>query len=562
MSKSTEKVEEIPHVFMNESSILIKAKHINKLLKNECTIQKLKKSFTKVMEDKFGTRTTKLYAGFRYNKEEYYCFPRFAAAQSNKYNLKKYLILSKKTIKVHKNLYKFPEKLENIAYEGILRKHQDIVVTHLLKYHYFNGKYLDIQNNNDIDLSNNKNSDVAAKLFVRMSRQGLVLKMETGRGKTHTAFGIMDNLKVRTLIVVPTKPLKEQWYDQIKKFIPDANVVQYNPAKSMDVFEGDILIGVINGLLKKDRKFFSNFGLSIFDEVHKYSSRTNKKIFRLASSFYMLGMTATPERIDQQEIVNYLGCGPLVDSMDIPTYSDNISNIEFNSYIRVINYYGPDELTKAIVNPKTEALSYTGMVNQLIEDDFRNQIIVDKTVELVLSGTPTFIFSAQRDHLDTLSDMINEKVNSMIDNIDNSDDISIDDIMEDSTNIPNYINDKISPYVIPDISKEILRGGVNMKKMEEDIKKSNLILATYQFLDTGISIPHMEGIFLSIPRKNSLSQPLGRILRIDGNIENDRIVYDLVDSRTALKNQYYTRKKTYKEKGFKIDSFERIEYVE
>lgn len=551
-----------PHVFMNESSILVNTKYINRLLKDGNTIQKLKKCFTKVVEDKFGTKMTKLYAGFRYNKEEYYCFPRFAAVQHNKYNLKKYLILSKKTIRVHKNIYKLPEKVENISYEGILRKHQDIVVNHVLKYHYFNGKYLDIQNKSE------NNNDLAAKMFVRMSRQGLVLKMETGRGKTHTAFGIMDNLKVRTLIVVPTKPLKEQWYDQIKKFIPDANVIQYNPAKSMDVFEGDILIGVINGLLKKDRKFFSNFGLSIFDEVHKYSSRTNKKIFRLASSFYMLGMTATPERIDQQEIVNYLGCGPLVDSMDIPTYSDNISNIEFNSYIRVINYYGPDELTQAIINPKTETLSYTGMVNQLIEDQFRNQIIVDKTIELVLSGTPTFIFSAQRDHLDTLSDMINNKVIELSNNY-CDDDIDIDDIMEDSTNIINNIenidnvNDKlnkINTYIIPDISKEILRGGVNMKKMEESIKKSNLILATYQFLDTGISIPHMEGIFLSIPRKNSLSQPLGRILRIDGNIENDRIVYDLVDSRTALKNQYYTRKKTYKEKGFKIDSFEQINY--
>jgi len=101
-----------------------------------------------------------------------------------------------------------------------------------------------------------------------------------------------------------------------------------------------------------------------------------------------------------------------------------------------------------------------------------------------------------------------------------------------------------------------------MDEIKNQIDNSNIILATYQFLDTGVSIPHMEGIFWAIPRKNSLSQPLGRILRIDGNIKNKRKVYDLIDMRTALKNQFYTRKNTYKEKNFTIESTEIIKYDE
>jgi len=519
--------EKVPLLRIKKAGIIISEDDLKILLLPKKSIGSLKKTFTYELETKFNFNSMRLYKSVRIKNKTYYIFPRYSLGliktdckKLQKTDLKKFLLLKSENFKSYLQV---PENIE-LEYEGILKKHQEIVVDHIMERFF---------------LINSEN-----KLCVL--KQGLVLKMETGRGKTHTAFGIMNRLKVRTLIVVPTKALRNQWYKEIKKFIPNAQVDEYIPSKKIEEYNGDILIGIINGLLKRDNKFFENFGLSIFDEVHKYCSKKNSEIFTLTNSYYMLGMSATPKRIDNLEIVSYLNVGPIINALDIPNYKNNIKNIKFNSVVNVIKYYGPNEYTKLLLNKKTETVSYTLMTGQLIQDNIRNQIIVDITLDTVKDGTPMFVFSTQRNHLDILKEMIEQK------------------LLEEqkcSQEIETESKGKIKPFVIPDNSI-ILRGGVKMDEIKNQIDNSNIILATYQFLDTGVSIPHMEGIFWAIPRKNSLSQPLGRILRIDGNIKNKRKVYDLIDMRTALKNQFYTRKNTYKEKNFTIESTEIIKYDE
>ena len=52
---------------------------------------------------------------------------------------------------------------------------------------------------------------------------------------------------------------------------------------------------------------------------------------------------------------------------------------------------------------------------------------------------------------------------------------------------------------------------------------------------------------LATPRRNKATQIIGRIFRLnDENRDEERIIVDIVDNKSVLKNQLYTRMKSYK----------------
>ena len=53
---------------------------------------------------------------------------------------------------------------------------------------------------------------------------------------------------------------------------------------------------------------------------------------------------------------------------------------------------------------------------------------------------------------------------------------------------------------------------------------SRIILITYGYGSEALSIPKMDAIILASPRKAKIRQTLGRILRMGGNYESERMV--------------------------------------
>ena len=80
-----------------------------------------------------------------------------------------------------------------------------------------------------------------------------------------------------------------------------------------------------------------------------------------------------------------------------------------------------------------------------------------------------------------------------------------------------------------------------------------IILTTYQYMGTGKSIPKMDAIIYATPRKSKSRQFTNRIFRLGSNYDIERQIYDIVDWRTIVKNQWYKRKKYYNEKEYAID---------
>ena len=277
--------------------------------------------------------------------------------------------------------------------------------------------------------------------------------------------------------------------------------------------------------------FFKQFGYVILDEIHEYCSKTRKQIYTRAQSTFMLGLSATPdERDDGLDQVNIWNCGDILDACKLDGYT--MDDIPFKGAVTMVKYKGPLEHTKTIINEKLELLSVPKMITQFCEDPYRMQLIINLVIELRKKRKNVFIFADRRNFLQAIGDELHKyKITNKT--ITDSDDI-------------NY---------------KRLVGGATSSEIKYAENISDVILTTYQFMGTGKSIPKMDSIILTTPRKKKSKQYIGRIFRLGSNYDSVREIIDIVDWNTPLKSQWYTRKKYYTEKEYPITVRE-VSYTE
>ena len=112
------------------------------------------------------------------------------------------------------------------------------------------------------------------------------LVANTGFGKTKTAIDAIErvqtkNPNVRVVIVVPTQILKEQWITKL-----DERGLVFN-----------IEVLVLNTAAK--RPFYCN--MLVVDEVHRAAAEQLSQMFLNCKPKFILGLTATYERLDGRE---------------------------------------------------------------------------------------------------------------------------------------------------------------------------------------------------------------------------------------------------------------------
>ena len=358
---------------------------------------------------------------------------------------------------------------------------------------------------------------------------GAIINLEAGQGKSYLAAGLMQNINQRTLVVCHTISILNQWIELLKKGYPNNKITSYSGAGKE---YGDIVVGIINSLLLdtlytegpvKPREFFKSFGFVIFDEIHLYSSNARKQIYYKCQSQYMLGLSATPdENKDGLDKINIWNCGDILNATDIPGY--NITDIQFNGEVLAVKYYGHPDYTQIILNETTDIINHSKMVNNICEDPYRLYVVIKYIFELRNNNKNLFVFADRRSYLDNIKDEL-EKYG-----------IATQQMLSDDDK-----NKIIS-----------IMGGSSSESMNRAKDTCNIILTTYQYAGTGLSIGRMDALILATPRKTKSKQYIGRIFRIGSNYDSVRKIIDIIDYTTHMKSQYYLRKKYYDEKKYPI----------
>jgi hypothetical protein len=98
-----------------------------------------------------------------------------------------------------------------------------------------------------------------------------------------------------------------------------------------------------------------------------------------------------------------------------------------------------------------------------------------------------------------------------------------------------------------------LTGGAKAAELEETRANANIILTTYGYGGTGISINRATAILFLTSRKAKMKQILARILRRGSDTTIRRQVRDIVDVRTPLQHQVKKRMIAYELYGMTIN---------
>ncbi|HUY76720.1 MAG TPA: DEAD/DEAH box helicase [Ktedonobacterales bacterium] len=153
----------------------------------------------------------------------------------------------------------------------------------------------------------------ALAAWLRVGARGVVT-LPTGAGKTVLAFGAIERLAVRTLVVVPTIELLRQWRQGIVERL-GAPADDVGAIGGGERVAGPITVITYDSAAMPRRKL-DGFGLIIFDEAHHLPAASYHAIARKCHAPWRLGLSATLERADGRHVDLDELIGTLVYSRD------------------------------------------------------------------------------------------------------------------------------------------------------------------------------------------------------------------------------------------------------
>ncbi len=340
-----------------------------------------------------------------------------------------------------------------------------------------------------------------------------ILEASTGAGKTFISIHYAVERGLKTLIIVHSKDLAQQWKQEI---------LQHTNQRGVGMIGGgeyvirDFTVCIINSLYNKMKDpdyakvIRKEFGTVILDETHRAISPSWVYCINRLNPKFQLGLSATPFRADNLTGALYHNVGPKL--YTVPR--DTLQSIKAVLIPRIIrrqtgfcfNYRG----------------SYSKMISYLVSNRYRNDMIIKDVIYDIQTYNETVILVSDRvGHCQYLYNVLSR-------------------------------NRAVRPIM--------LTGKSNKQEREQGIQaikkgNSNCLISTTKLLGEGFDAPALSALFLVVPIKFSgkLIQVVGRLLRPKGNAVPR--VYDYRDNRVSmLRVSGYHRDRIYKNYGWD-DSF-------
>ena len=222
-----------------------------------------------------------------------------------------------------------------------------------------------------------------------------VIVAPPGAGKTVLGLEIVARKQQPALIIVHRKQLFDQWVDRIQTFlgIPKFQIGKIN-GSSYEIGE-EITVAMIQSLQNPDLpdkdKLHHAFGTIIVDECHHIPAKTFREVIRHFHSYYLYGFTATPIRKNKDEKLIFIHIGDIIHEVVIPITANQ--NRQLAVIIQNTELFTPFNAS----TDKTETL-----LNILIHDTARNEMIVEDIIREVRAGRKILVLTERKAHVDIL----------------------------------------------------------------------------------------------------------------------------------------------------------------
>lgn len=344
----------------------------------------------------------------------------------------------------------------------------------------------------------------------------------TSFGKTVIAEKLIEARKEKTLIIVNSTNLLEQWEKTLKEDMTINNKVEKREGKRLnktgigvlgnqrDTMTGLIDVVTFQSLFSQFPEMVKEYGMVIIDECHHVAADTYCLPLQELKAKYVYGLTATDKRRDKFDKYVYWLCGPV-----IAEYSaDKLA------YQRGISQYFVPRFTDSSLSIECEkSNNYMDKMKELTMDEKRNELIANDVASLLKKGRKILVLTHLVEHVIVLKQKLQE--------------IGLKAIT---------IVGSMSRIEKRDIISEI----------KENINGQSIIISTGQYLGEGTDIPYLDTLLMATPIswEGKIAQFVGRIAReYDG--KQYTLIYDYVDFCIPLfYSMYQKRIKTYSFLGY------------
>ena len=352
------------------------------------------------------------------------------------------------------------------------------------------------------------------KTYEQGNRAAVVIP--TGCGKSFIALKLMeDNRDKNLLFLAPTIAIKNQMYNYIAKYIVGEEPTSERPAKKIaEEHFPNLKIRLYQTLLKvsdeKMEKYHAD--IIIMDELHrtgaeKWGEKVNTLLEKNPNA-KILGLTATPERMDEQNVIDKLFEGNISYELTLvealrrrilksPKYVK--CDYALGEYIEGLKEAidsCSDEKTKSELQKKVEQMRRIVEEAEGIPELFKNNI--------QKKDGKYIIFCKDKEHMELLQSKVSEWFGE--------------------------IDSKPETYSVYS-GKTERKNNEDIKKFETSKSEHLKLLFCVDMLNEGVHIEGVSGVIMARPTDSRIVylQQLGRALSSDPSGEQT-IIFDLVNN--------------------------------
>ena len=343
-----------------------------------------------------------------------------------------------------------------------------------------------------IELMDHQEEALSSLAKMRETDSIALLYHATGTGKTVTAVTDAKNFGKRTLFLAHRRELVEQAMGTFRKLWPEATVGEYEGSiKEKGTF---VVCGSIQSVSQNLEDFDPDeFGYLIIDECHHGTAETYKKIMSYFRPEFTLGLTATPERTDGEDLLEVF--------RNVAHRLDLKAAVELGTLVPVRCIRIKTNIDMRDV--RISGFKYNTLdLESTIRVPERNQLIVDTYCEYV-AGKPTVVFCASVRHAEEIAERFREK----------------------------------------GVEARCISGSTRLTERKQTLKdyETGLIpvLCACDLLNEGWDSPHTEVLFMARPTmsRTIYMQQLGRGMRLSPGKEF-LMVFDFVDNANLFNMPY------------------------